>query len=67
MPLIYGKTAYAFADDLVEFFTEGHMHPSRGALRTLASQIIQKLNNDPVFNSVNLFMKAMRVYSRDVI
>lgn len=63
MPLIYGKTPSGFADDLKDFFKKGDIYPSKGVLLQLASQIIRELNNDPIFNSVNLFMAAMRTFA----
>jgi DNA-dependent RNA polymerase len=60
MPLIYGKTIKAFAEDLKEFFAEGHLYPSDSALIKLAAQMIKTLKDDPIFTKVGVFMKGLR-------
>jgi len=49
MPLIYGKSAYGFAEDLKKFFAKHYEYPSKSTLLTLANFIISKLKNHRSF------------------
>jgi hypothetical protein len=64
MPLIYGKTAYGFSDDLNNFFAKHYLYPSNSPLLKLANFIINQLKTHPTLNRANVFMAFIRDFAK---
>ena len=64
MPLIYGKTAYGFSDDLEEFFAKHYLYLSNSPLLKLANFIINQLKTHPTLNRANGFMAFIRDFAK---
>lgn len=64
MPLIYGKTAHGFVEDLREFFAKNSMYPSESVLFKLAHYLINLLKNHPHLELTNQFMFCLRNFAK---
>lgn len=64
MPLIYGKTAYGFSDDLQEFFAKNYLYPLNSSLLILANTLIDQLKKHTTLNKANNFMAFIRDFAK---
>lgn len=64
MPLIYGKTAHGFAEDLREFFAKKSIYPSESVLFKLAQYLINLLKNHSYLELTNQFMFCLRNFAK---
>nr|ATP01456.1 hypothetical protein [Ulva flexuosa] len=64
MPLIYGKTAYGFSEDLKEFFAKNYLYPINSSLLTLANFIINRLKTHTTLNKANDFMELIPNFAK---
>lgn len=60
MPLIYGKTADGFSDNLNQFFKQGGYYPNYSTLIALAAIIIRHIKALSLFKKCMLLMDAIR-------
>ena len=64
MPLIYGKTAYGFSEDLKEFFAKNYLYLSNSVLLKLANFILNKLKMHTTLSKANDFMALIRKFAK---
>ena len=60
MPLIYGKKAIGFSEDLEAFFAKGKLFPKRSIRVKLASTLLKILKEHSMLAKANHFMKLLR-------
>lgn len=64
MPLIYGKTAYGFAEDLEGFFAKNALYPINSSVLKLANCIINILKTHTSLSNANGFMVLIRKFAK---
>lgn len=64
MPLIYGKTAYGFAEDLESFFAKNALYPMNSSVLKLANFIINMLKTHTNLSNANSFMVLIQKFAK---